>query len=262
VAHADAASPLLIVMPAHNEAACVADTVREVFAAVPDARVLVVDDGSTDDTTPRARAAGAQVLVLPFNLGVGGAMRAGFKYAQRGGFRVVVQVDADGQHDPRHIPALLERLDTPAPASGPPSAGSADVVIGARFTGDHPYPVRGPRHWAMVMLARVLSRMTKTRLTDATSGFRASNERAIRLYSRHYPAEYLGDTVESVVIAVRSGLRVDQVPVQMRARQGGVPSHKGVSSAAYLARATLALALATIRRWPDVGGEDDDRGHS
>jgi glycosyltransferase involved in cell wall biosynthesis len=242
---------LLIVMPAFNEAACVAATVREVFAAVPGARVLVVDDGSTDDTTPLARAAGAQVLVLPFNLGVGGAMRAGFKYAQRGGFHVVVQVDADGQHDPRHIPALLERLDRGATSATGPSSDGVDVVIGARFTGDHRYPVRGPRRWAMVMLARVLSRMANTRLTDTTSGFRASNARAIELYSRHYPSEYLGDTVESVVIALRSGLRVDQVPVQMRPRQGGAPSHSVVSSAAYLARATLALALATVRRWPD-----------
>ena len=209
-------------MPARNEAACVADSVREVLGAVPAAQVLVVDDGSTDDTARRARAAGAKVLVVPINLGVGGAMRAGFKYARRAGFEVVVQVDADGQHDPRHIPDLLERLDTSGTsANGSSPAGSADVVIGARFSdGDH-YPVRGPRRWAMALLARVLSRVAKTRLTDTTSGFRASNERAIRLYSRHYPAEYLGDTVESVVIALRCGLRVEQVAVQMRLRQGG-----------------------------------------
>jgi hypothetical protein len=171
---------------------------------------------------------------------------------------VVVQVDADGQHDPRHIPALLERLDTSSANSSPP-AGSADVVIGARFSDGAHYPVRGPRRWAMAMLARVLSRVAKTRLTDTTSGFRASNERAIRLYSRHYPAEYLGDTVESVVIALRCGLRVEQVAVQMRPRQGGVPSQNGLRSAAYLVRAAFALALSTIRRWPDYIGADDDR---
>lgn len=247
---------MLIVIPAYNEEACVAATVNEVFAAVADARVLVVDDGSTDGTTRRARAAGADVLELPFNLGVGGAMRAGFKFAQRNGFRVVVQVDADGQHDPRHVAALLERLDTSGAAARDGSSG-VDVVIGARFAGDHTYPVRGPRRWAMVMLARVLSRMAKTRLTDTTSGFRASNERAIRLYSRHYPSEYLGDTVETVIIALRSGLRVDQVPVQMRPRQGGTPSHTVMGSAAYLARATLALALAAVRRWPDQSAAEE-----
>ncbi len=200
------------------------------------------------------------MLVVPINLGVGGAMRAGFKYARRAGFEVVVQVDADGQHDPRHIPDLLERLDTSGTsANGSSPAGSADVVIGARFSdGDH-YPVRGPRRWAMALLARVLSRVAKTRLTDTTSGFRASNERAIRLYSRHYPAEYLGDTVESVVIALRCGLRVEQVAVQMRLRQGGAPSQNGLRSTAYLVRAAFALALSTIRRWPDYIGADDDR---
>ncbi len=259
VAFDDAATRLLVVMPAHNEAACVADSVREVRVAVPEAEILVVDDGSTDDTKRRAGMAGAKVLVLPFNLGVGGAMRAGFKYAQREGFRVVVQVDADGQHDPRHIPALLERLDTSSAAAEGPALALADVVIGARFSEAGTYIVRGPRRWAMVLLARTLSRMAKTRLTDTTSGFRAINERAIRLYSRHYPAEYLGDTVESLVIAVRSGLRIEQVAVEMRPRQGGAPSQTGISAAAYLIRATFALSLARIRRWPDYLGIDDER---
>ena len=135
---------------------------------MPDADLLVIDDGSADRTAQRAQAAGATVCPLPFNLGVGGAMRTGYRYALRNGYDAAVQIDADGQHDPRYLARLLDRLD------------AADVVIGARFaTPDDPYKVRGPRRWAMVLLAWVLSRLARTRLTDVTSGFRVSNRRAI-----------------------------------------------------------------------------------
>ncbi len=214
------------------------ETVQEIRAATPDIPVLVVDDGSTDHTVHVARLAGARVLVLPFRLGVGGAMRAGFRYAVRHGFDAAVQVDADGQHDPRQVPALLSEL------------GDAEVVIGARFC--HPadgYHVRGPRRWAMVVLSKILSRLTKTRLTDATSGFKATGGHALPLFAEHYPDEYLGDTVESLVIAVRAGCAVTQVPTRMRPRRGGEPSHNPFKSMIYLGRATMALLLALIRRW-------------
>jgi hypothetical protein len=124
---------------------------------------------------------------------------------------------------------------------------TADLVLGARFAGQGDYKVRGPRQWAMRSLAYVLSRTSKTSLTDTTSGYRASGPRAIALFAEHYPAEYLGDTVESLVIASRAGLVVRQIPVTMRTRQGGVPSHNPFKSATYLARAVLALAFAFIR---------------
>ena len=234
-------------MPAWNEEDSVAATIDEVRAAVPDADVLVVDDGSGDRTGERARAAGALLLTLPFNLGVGGAMRAGFKYAARNDYDAVVQVDADGQHDARDINDVVAGLQT------------ADVVIGARFADRGAYSVKGPRRWAMALLARTLSHLAGTRLTDTTSGFRAANRRAVSLYARHYPAEYLGDTVESLVIALRSGYRVTQVPVEMRARRGGVPSHAPWKAGVYLLRAFLALGLALFRRWPDLPGLDDRR---
>lgn len=240
-------------MPAWNEEQCIAATIAEVADAVPYADILVVDDGSLDRTVVRARGAGAEVLILPFNLGVGGAMRAGFKYAERHDYDAAIQVDADGQHDPREIPGILARLDL---SNGTDGGDRADVVIGARFADKGDYRVRGPRRWAMVLLSRVLSRVAKTRLTDATSGFRAANRRTIALYARHYPAEYLGDTVESLVIVVRSGLRVTQVPVHMRPRQGGAPSNPPFSAAVYLCRAMLALLLAKIRRWPAMTAVD------
>ena len=190
---------VLIIVPAWNEQDAITGTIREIRAVVPDADLLVIDDGSVDRTAQRAREAGATVCPLPFNLGVGGAMRTGYRYALRHGYDAAVQIDADGQHDPRYLARLLERLDGP---------DKADVVIGARFaTPDDPYKVRGPRRWAMVLLAWVLSRLAHTRLTDVTSGFRVSNRRAISVFATHYPAEYLGDTVESLVIAARAGLR-------------------------------------------------------
>jgi glycosyltransferase involved in cell wall biosynthesis len=177
------------------------------------------------------------VLDLPVNLGVGGAMRAGYKFAQREGYDVAVQLDADGQHDPAQVASLLRVMDEER----------ADVVIGARFAGEGAYSVRGPRRWAMRVLSFTISRVARTRLTDTTSGFKASNRRAIELFSREYPAEYLGDTIESLVIAARSGLKVHQVGVSMRPRAGGTPSHNPLKAAVFLARAVLALLIALTR---------------
>ncbi len=236
------AARTLVVMPAFNEAASVGGIVRETLSTLPDVDVLVVDDGSTDATAHLAREAGARVAQLPFNLGVGGAMRFGFKYAQEHGYTAVVQVDADGQHDPAAIPSLLEQLDT------------HDIVIGARFAGVGSYKMRGPRRWASWLLAKSISRTARAKLTDTTSGLRASGPRAIRFFARNYPAEYLGDTIESLVMASRAGLRVTQVPVAMRDRAGGVPSHNPLKAGLYLARANIALIFAYVR--PQVTSEE------
>lgn len=233
---------VLIIVPAWNEQDAITGTIREIRAVVPDADLLVIDDGSVDRTAQRAREAGATVCPLPFNLGVGGAMRTGYRYALRHGYDAAVQIDADGQHDPRYLARLLERLDGP---------DKADIVVGARFaTPDDPYKVRGPRRWAMVLLAWVLSRLAHTRLTDVTSGFRVSNRRAISVFATHYPAEYLGDTVESLVIAARAGLVITQEPVTMRARVAGRASHSPIKATVYLFRAIVALLLALVRDWP------------
>jgi glycosyltransferase involved in cell wall biosynthesis len=222
-------------MPAFNEEEAIGAVIHEVFAALPGVACLVVSDGSTDQTAAVAREAGASVLILPFNLGVGGAMRLGFKYAVENGFDSVVQLDSDGQHDPSCVPSLLAQLDV------------ADIVIGARFAGSGDYSVSGPRKWAMKSLSAAISGIAKTPLTDVTSGFKAAGPRAIRLFAVHYPAEYLGDTIESLVLASRAGYSVVQVPVAMRPRAGGVPSHNPIKSAIYLGRAAMALVIALWR---------------
>lgn len=225
----------LIVMPAFNEEESVAAVVAEVQQQLPGVACLVVDDGSADNTSAAARGAGALVATLPYNLGVGGAMRVGFRYALENGYDNVVQIDSDGQHNPADVPVLLDALKT------------HDLVIGARFAGEGDYEVGGPRRWAMKLLATILSRTAKTRLTDTTSGFKASGPRAVLLFAQHYPAEYLGDTIEALVIAARAGCSVTQVPVSMRPRAGGVPSHNPLKAALYLGRAVLALGFALLR---------------
>lgn len=230
-------SPLrpLIVLPAFNEEQALGPLLDEISASLPAIDCLVVNDGSSDGTVAVARTRGVTVVDLPFNLGVGGAMRAGFRYALRNGYSAVVQVDADGQHDPRDVPKLVAELER------------ADIVIGARFAGTGAYSARGPRKWAMKVLASVIGGIADTKLTDATSGFKASGPRAVSLFAATYPAEYLGDTVEALVIAARAGLRIRQSPVAMRERQGGVPSHHPIKAAAYLARAGMALVFAMTR---------------
>lgn len=222
-------------MPAFNEEQTIAGVIAETKAKLPGFDCVVVNDGSRDGTAAVASEAGAIVLSLPFNLGVGGAMRLGFKYALENGYANVVQVDADGQHDPMEVPRLLEQLP------------DADIVIGARFAGEGAYHAHGPRRWAMKLFAFVIGQIAHVRLTDATSGFKLSGPRAVRLFAENYPAEYLGDTIEALVIAARAGLSIKQVPVSMRERAGGVPSHHPVKAAVYLFRATIALAVALIR---------------
>jgi glycosyltransferase involved in cell wall biosynthesis len=242
---------LLVVLPALNEEASVAHVVKEARDALPESTVLVVDDGSTDGTADAARRAGATVISSPFNLGVGSAMRIGFRYAQSHGYASLVQVDADGQHDPRDIERLVEVLQ-----QGP----EPHVVIGARFSGTGEFAVPWARRLAMRLLAVYLSHVTRTNLTDVTSGFRAHNRSAVELFAETYPAEYLADTVESLVISTRAGGHVSQVPVAMRPRYGGIPSQSSWWASTYLLRVVVMLVINVIRHQPDKGKRSTVQG--
>ncbi len=225
---------LLVIIPALNEQ----DTVRSVVAAVRSqlgSDVLVVDDGSTDRTAAEALAAGAFVLQHPFNLGVGAALRSGFRFAASRGYQCAMQVDADGQHAPEDAERLL----------APVRAGAADVVVGSRFAAG--YEVGRARRAAMRLLSSIVSRHLGVEVTDTTSGFRAFSAGAIARFSRSYPSAYLSDTVEALLLAGDWGLRVQEAPVRMRERQGGQPSAGGAMSVLYLARLMLVVILHRVR---------------
>ncbi len=225
----------MVIIPALNEQ----DTVRAVVRAVREelaCDVLVVDDGSTDGTAREAAAGGAFVLRHPFNLGVGAALRSGFRFAAGQGYELAMQVDADGQHGAAEAAKLL----------GPVERGEADVVVGSRFAAG--YEVGRARWMAMRLLARIVSRHLGVVVTDTTSGFRAFSAEAIARFSRSYPSAYLSDTVEALLLAGDWGLRVDEQPVKMHERQGGQPSAGGAMSLMYLARLFLVVLLHRVRR--------------
>jgi glycosyltransferase involved in cell wall biosynthesis len=234
----------LIVIPAYNEAENIQLVLSEIKEAFPGIAVLVVDDGSNDGTSKIAESCGILVLTLPFNLGVGAAMRLGFKYAQKNGFNVVVQVDADGQHVPSEIDSLLDKLN------------EHDIVIGSRFAqGATTFDVGRLRRTAMRILAYLISRITKSDLSDVTSGFRASGPRAISLFASSYPPEYLGDTIESLVIAHRNRLSIVEVPTTIRERNSGTSSQSSLKALVYTFRALVVIFLSLLHRAPKFGIE-------
>jgi glycosyltransferase involved in cell wall biosynthesis len=224
-----------VVIPAFNEEANVAFVIREVKHEGFEA--LVIDDGSTDRTAEVAELAGALVLRLPVNLGVGGALRCAFRFAVLHQYVTVVQCDADGQHDPSEIHRLLEAMHD----------SQAELVIGSRFTAGRPLDVGFGRRLAMTQLARTASRETGTSITDATSGFRAIGGRLLGSFAANYPSEYLSDTVEALARAGRAGHKVAEVEVRMRPRFSGISSASTVSSMWYVVRVMAALRVQSYR---------------
>ena len=171
-------------------------------------------------------------------------MRTAFLHAARNDYAALVQVDADGQHEPAELDALIDGL------------ADADIVVGTRFHPNSTYGVWGPRKWAMKLLSWSISRMAGTRITDTTSGFRSAGPRAIALFAVDYPAEYLGDTVGSLAIAVRHGLVVREAPVTMYFREYGRPSKNAIWATLYLGRAALALLVTFLQGGARVSKED------
>jgi glycosyltransferase involved in cell wall biosynthesis len=216
------------IVPAFNEAETVGDVVRELAGL--GLHVIVVDDGSGDNTAELAELAGATVIRFPRNLGIGAALRAGFLAARTLGHTSAVQFDADGQHDVAWLAPLLD----------PVVSGEADLVVGSRFAGEASYEVSGSRRVAMRVVARVVRTATGLRLSDTSSGFRAFSKAAIDLFSSDYPIDYM-DSVEALVIAHRSGLRITEVPVEMHARKGGTPSARALVAIWHTVRAIFSV---------------------
>lgn len=231
----------LAIVPAHNEAGAIADTVTAIAQWAPDFDVLVVDDGSTDATAELARAAGAAVLRLPFNLGIGGAMQSGYVYASENGYEVAVQVDGDGQHDPRHILDLLARLQ------GDPGL---NMVTGSRFLdpGGEGYRSSAARRVGIRIFARLLSAITGQRVTDPTSGFRMVDRRGLELFANDYPRDY--PEVEAIVLMHTHRLRSCEIPVVMAPRLTGVSAISSTQSVYYMVKVLLAVFVALFRTRP------------
>jgi glycosyltransferase involved in cell wall biosynthesis len=233
----DGHSRVLLVMPALNEE-------RSVAAVVQSARLLgydvcVVDDGSVDRTADRSEEAGARVLRLPVNLGVGGALRCGFRWALDRGYDVVVQVDADGQHDPAQVKSLLDVLDD----------SGADMVIGSRFVeGAGPYVVRPARRLAMRIVSARVKRVAGLHVLDSSSGFRAIRRPLLDRFAAEYPVEYLGDTVEALIEAGCAGAEVVEHPITMTPRAQGRGSAGSLASLWYVLRLLVAIELQHKRR--------------
>ena len=235
---------ILVIIPAFNEEGSVGKVVEEVKTCLPRMDMLVVNDGSTDLTSEIANAKGAVVLNLPFNLGIGGAMQSGYKYAYEKGYDIAIQVDGDGQHDPREIPKLLRVLEEE----------KADVANGSRFIGDLQYRTSVMRRLGSLILSKAISMVVGQKLTDPTSGFRAANRRAIQLFSANYPQDY--PEPEAMVLLHQCGLVMKEVPVKINQRYSGESSITKNRSVYYMVKVLLAIFVDCFKKRPvlKIGG--------
>jgi glycosyltransferase involved in cell wall biosynthesis len=228
---------IVALVPAFDEEEAIGTVVRELRAFDPGIHVVVVDDGSGDRTAEAAEAAGAVVVRLPFNLGIGAAVQTGFRYALEQGYDVAVRLDGDGQHDPAELPKLLAPLER----------DEADVVTGSRFRGENgSYRPPIGRRLGITWFARLVSLLSRQRVTDTTSGFQALNRPAIALFASDYPSDY--PEVEATVLLLKHRLRLTEVQVDMRERETGSSSITLLSSLYYAIKVTLALFVGMARR--------------
>jgi glycosyltransferase involved in cell wall biosynthesis len=226
----------IAIIPAFNEEDAIAGVIAEMTAFDPGVDILVIDDASHDATSLRARSCGARVVRLPFNLGIGGAVQTGFRYAAQHGYELAIRVDGDGQHDPAELGPLVDVV----------VGGSADVCVGSRFAGADGYRSSATRRIGIRILARTVSLLTAQRLTDTTSGFQVLNRKAIELFAADYPHDY--PEVEAAVMAHKHRLRLAELPVRMRERAAGRSSIRGLRTVYYMAKVMLAVVIGSLRR--------------
>jgi glycosyltransferase involved in cell wall biosynthesis len=229
----------LVIIPAFNEEAALPAVLADLRTLEPPVDIVVVDDGSSDATAEVARDAGVTVLPLPFNMGIGGALRTGFVFAVRRGYQQAIQFDGDGQHDPTQIALLLTALDD-----------GADMVVGSRFTDEaQTYDVGRVRAGAMSVLRFMVRQLSGQSFTDTSSGFRGFSRPVLELFARNYPYEYM-ESVEALVLALSSGFTVAEIPVRMSHRQQGSPSNRRLKLLYHYVRLLLTITVTATRRRP------------
>jgi glycosyltransferase involved in cell wall biosynthesis len=226
----------LIIIPAFNEARSLPQLIQQISSLYPQYDIAVINDGSVDDTVQVVRNLPARLISLPCNLGIGGAMQTGFCIARDESYDIAVQVDGDGQHPADQVRLLVDAV----------RQSGCDIVIGSRFLSPEGYQSTLSRRLGIRIFSLWLSAICRTRITDATSGFRALNRRAIQLLSRNYAEDY--PEVEAILVAHRAGLRICEVSVEMSARSGGVSSIGGLRSIGYMVKVSLAILMCSIRR--------------
>ncbi len=226
----------IAIVPALNEERSIGSVVDGIHAHDPEIDVLVIDDGSHDSTAAVAESHGARVVRLPFNLGIGGSVQTGFRYASEHDYDLAVRLDGDGQHDPSQIGRIV----------GPVLAGEVDICVGSRFVGEEGFRSSRSRRIGIRILAGTVSLLTRQRVTDTTSGFQALNRKAIDLFAVDYPHDY--PEVEATVLLHKHRLRLCEAPVQMRERAAGRSSITALRSIYYMAKVLLAILVGIFRR--------------
>ncbi|HRX03135.1 MAG: glycosyltransferase family 2 protein [Anaerolineae bacterium] len=227
----------LIIMPAHNEAGNLPRVIAEIRVAAPGYDLVVIDDGSTDRTAAVAASLGAAVVTLPVNLGYGGAVQTGFRYAVRHDYDLAVVMDADGQHDPAGVNLLANAVDK----------GEVDVAVGSRFRGRMDYHQPWVKRIGMSVFAWTVSRITRREVTDPTSGYQALNRAALRFFAYdNYPSDY--PDADTLLVLHYAGFRVSEIPVTMRERISGVSMHSGWKPIYYVLKMWLAIGIVLLRQ--------------
>ena len=230
---------ILAIVPAFNESGNIQRTLNEIKSAPFSVDILVVNDGSTDTTAAEAKAAGGRVISLPFNLGIGGALQTGFRFADKYQYDFAVQIDGDGQHEVSHLEALF----------APVFRGEADIAIGSRFIKPFlGYRSSFVRRIGIHFFAYLISFLTHYEITDPTSGFRAFNRKAIKAFARYYPQDF--PEPESIVVAKKCGMKIVEVPVEMRKRRAGQSSIRYFYTLYYMIKVTFAILLGMLKQRP------------
>ena len=226
----------LIIIPAYNEQECIKETIEMIKRDAPDFDYVVINDHSTDDTLTILKQNHINFVNLPANLGIGGAVQTGYLYAYENDYDTAVQVDADGQHDPKYLSMMLDTL----------KKENADMIIGSRFIENKGFQSTFARRIGITYFTKLIHMLTGATITDTTSGLRMGNRKVIELFARDYPRDY--PEPESVVTLLKKGMNVKEVPVMMRERQGGVSSINLKKSVYYMVKVTIAILIENHRQ--------------